>query len=150
ERAVGFPKEDVLTSGLRHHGRKLGVAKGAENGHDSRDNPNDEEPSRRTNVASHFRRDDEDPRADHRAGDQHRAIKEPETLFEAAVAALVNVFPTISVTGPSLPSSTLIPAPNCPAATGTPSARIALRNESYIGMACSGRAAPMKLGRRPF
>src|SRR5213075_1994348 len=55
-----------------------------------------------------------------------------------------------SVTGPSFTSSTSIIAPNSPVSVGTPRARIFATNSSYSGMACSGRAASMKLGRRPF
>src|SRR5262245_52273125 len=56
----------------------------------------------------------------------------------------------IRVTGPSLTSSTCIIAPKRPVATGTPWARTASQNASYIGIASGGAAASMKLGRRPF
>src|SRR6266446_5165200 len=56
----------------------------------------------------------------------------------------------ISVTGPSLIRETCIMAPNRPVAVGIPCALMALMNSSYRGMAVSGAAASIKLGRRPL
>jgi hypothetical protein len=55
-----------------------------------------------------------------------------------------------NVTGPSFTRSTSIIAPNSPVSTGVPPARSNVMNRSYNGMACSGRAASMNDGRRPF
>ena len=54
------------------------------------------------------------------------------------------------VTGPSLSRSTFISAPNSPVSTGRPLSRQRAMNASYSGMAVSGRAALVKLGRLPF
>src|SRR5437660_426789 len=68
--------------------------------------------------------------------------------------ALWAYFSRISVTGPSLTSSTSIMAPNSPVATviplPAPRSLSKATKCSYRGMAASGGAAPIKEGRRPF
>src|SRR5690606_30702668 len=57
---------------------------------------------------------------------------------------------TISVTGPSLTSSTSIIAPNTPVSTLSPLARKRSLKVSYNSRAASGGAASTKLGLRPL
>ena len=56
----------------------------------------------------------------------------------------------MKVTGPSLASSTSIMAPNSPVATGIPWCFSSWTKRSIMARACSGGAARVKLGRRPF
>src|SRR5262249_53008302 len=54
------------------------------------------------------------------------------------------------VTGPSFTESTSIMAPNSPVSVRRPRSRMSATNRSYNGIATSGLAASMKLGRRPL
>src|SRR2546430_7211896 len=87
-----------------------------------------------------------------------RAERQPQHLEQLAAprrpAGEDDHLSRIKVTGPSFTSSTSIMAPNSPVSTRVPvpapRSRSSATNRSYSGIATSGGAASMKLGRRPL
>ena len=87
ERAVGFAQINVLSARSRHHGGQFAVAQGADEGERAGEEPHDQEPAGRTDLPRNVRRNDEDARPDHRAGDNHDGIQQAKPLNEFIVRA---------------------------------------------------------------
>src|SRR5207253_1616124 len=83
ERPVQLAQVDVLPAGARHGGGQVPVAERARHGERPGDGPHGEQPAGRRQPARDVGRDDEDARADHRAGDQRGRVEEAEPRLEA-------------------------------------------------------------------
>jgi hypothetical protein len=82
QRTERAPQIDVLTTGLGHHRRQLGVAKSPEQGKQAREQPQPKVQPWRGDVLGHERWRDEDPRANHAAHEECRRIDGPQLAFE--------------------------------------------------------------------
>src|SRR5205809_855681 len=81
---IAFAEEDVLSAGARVHRRELAVGERAHYRDDARRKPGKKQPEWRANRAADVGGDDEDSGADHRAGDEHRRVRQAQSLDEPA------------------------------------------------------------------
>ena len=83
ERTIGFTQENVLAAGIGHHGRELGVTDRPNDRQDAGENPHEQQPAGGPDITADVGGNDEDARADHRAGDQHGGVKKSQLLLNA-------------------------------------------------------------------
>ncbi len=83
ERRVGLAQVDVLAARLRHHRRQLAVGESGGDRQQPGHHPDRQQPAGGPHLPRDLGRDDEDPRADHRAGHDHGRIEKPELADEA-------------------------------------------------------------------
>ena len=80
----GLAKKYVLAAGSGIHRRELSVGERAKDRYHPRDDPRHQQPERRIYGPRDVSGDDEDARADHRTGDEHRRVGQRQRLDELA------------------------------------------------------------------
>jgi len=83
-----FAQIHVLSARAREHRRQLAIGHRAHEGYDTRHRPDDEQEARGVDLAEDLRRDDENPRADHRPDDEGGGVEPGDRLDEIGLRLL--------------------------------------------------------------
>ena len=89
ERAVGFPKVDVLAACTGHGSTEFTVGQRAGEGVQAAEQPGQENERRGWYAPGHQASREEDPRSDHDADDDHRRVEKAKLTDEASLFFLI-------------------------------------------------------------